>query len=162
MASSVSRRAVNGTKHRLGVPRRSPLWVTPSMRPTAVHTDHDLFFAVFPFPPQLSHLQRLKGWRDRCRRAVCVITEVYAGGRVQRRLPAAAREFDEVFVGNPHVVAGVQALGLPAPSFMAPAVDAVRASPQPLQPARVLDVYNYGRTAPHPTPPSCASSRSGG
>jgi hypothetical protein len=121
------------------------------MRPTAVSTDHDLFFAVFHFPHQISHLQRLKGWRERCRRAVCVVMELWSPDvRDQADYLRLLADFDAVFVWNPNVLEAVTALGLPRPLSMVPAVDAVRASPQPLLPPRVIDVYNYGRTALRP------------
>jgi hypothetical protein len=149
--SSLSRRVVNGTKHRLGVPRRSPIWVAPSMRPTSITTSHELFFAVFHFPHQLSHLERLHGWRERSRYAVCVLMELW-GPDVRRQADylRLLSQFDAVFVWNPNVLGSLTGLGLDRPLSMVPAVDAIRASPQPHLPSRVLDVYNYGRTAPSP------------
>ena len=150
LSSSLSRRAVNGTKHRLGWERRSPPWVFPSTRPVEVHTEHDLFFAVFHFAHQISHLHRLKGWRERSRRAACLIIELWSPD-VQDNADYLhlLSQFDQVYVCNPHSAAALRALGL-QPQFMAPAVDAVRASPHPLGLPRILDVYNYGRAAPLP------------
>jgi hypothetical protein len=111
--SSLSRRVVNGTKHRLGVPRRSPIWVAPSMRPTSITTSHELFFAVFHFPHQLSHLERLHGWRERSRYAVCVLMELW-GPDVRRQADylRLLSQFDAVFVWNPNVLESLTGLGL--------------------------------------------------
>ena len=44
---------------------------------TTITREYDLFFAFFAFPSDIPHIQRLKGWRDRCKQAVCYIGEHY-------------------------------------------------------------------------------------
>lgn len=65
---------------RAGGARRSPPGNMPSMRPTSVVGEHDLFLAISSDAFELSYLQRLKGWREHCRRAVCFLTEVWSPG----------------------------------------------------------------------------------
>lgn len=149
--SPMGRRAVNAARQRLRSARPLPTWATPSMHPTSITTDHELFFAVFHFADQLAHLHRLKGWRERSRHAVCLIIEAYSGDlHKDADYFQLLREFDEVYVCNPSTISGVQALGLRPPTFMPPAVDALRFAPLPRRPLRVLDFYNYGRVAPVP------------
>ena len=147
--SRFSRRAVNGTLRRIGAPRRSPTWRLPSVRPTTVGADHDLFFAVFHHPYQLSYLQRLKGWRERCRRAVAFVLEVWSPEIDQNSdFLRILRDFDMVYVANPHVGPALTALGIPRLADMSSAVDAVRFCPLPAVPERVLGFFSYGRSSP--------------
>lgn len=148
-ASSLSRHVVTGAAHRLHVPRRSPPWVTPNVQRSSVETDHDLFFAVFHHAHQLAYLHRVKGWRDRCRKAVCVLVELWSPDVEDNAdYLRVLEQFDEVWVCNPASVPGLIALGLRPPSFLAPAVDAARFAPGATPPPRVIDCYNYGRSAP--------------
>lgn len=148
-ASSLSRHLVNGAAHRLHLPRRSPPWVMPNVGPSSVVTEHDLFFGVFHHAYQLAFLHRVQGWRERCRRAACLIVELWSP-EVEDNADylQVLSKFDRVFVCNPACVPGLVALGLPAAAFMAPAVDALRFAPRPTAPERVVDCYNYGRSAP--------------
>lgn len=147
--SSVSRRAVNGSLHRLGRPRRSPPWDHPSMRPATVTGQHDLFFAVFADSFELSYLRRLKGWRERCRRAVCFLTEVWTPGVSDNAdYYEVLREFDAVYLFTPMAGPALASLGVPQPSFLPVGVDAELFAPGRTPPQRVLDVYAYGRTSP--------------
>ena len=148
----MARRIVNGGLQRAGLPRRSPPWTKPSMRPTPVEGEHDLFFMVVSDSNQLSFLERLKGWRERSRTAVCLLLEVWS-----RQVPDNAdyyrilREFDAVYMLTPQSAPALQALGAPPPVFLPVGVDAERVSPlyrRPVPAARAIDVYAYGRTAP--------------
>ncbi len=146
---ALARRAVNGGLARVGGPRRSPPWTMPSMRPTSVVGHHDLFFAVFTDAYELSYLRRLKGWRERCRRAVCFLTEVWSPGvESNADYYDVLREFDAVYLFTPEAGPALASLGAPAPSFLPVGVDAKLFSPVPVLPSRVVDVYAYGRTSP--------------
>lgn len=149
---AMARRLVNGGLARAGLPRRSPPWTKPSMRPTRVVGQHDLFFAVFSDANQLSFLQRLPGWRERSRTAVCFLLEVWS-----RRVPPNAdyyrllRDFDAVYLFTPQSAAALRTLGAPPPEFLPVGVDALAADPlhpRGVPPPRSTDVYAYGRTSP--------------
>lgn len=149
--SSLSRHAVNGAAHQLGRRRRSPPWVQPSMARARVVGDHDLFVGIFHHSYQLSYLHRLKGWRERCTKAVCLLIEQWSPDIEDNAdYLAVLQQFDEVYVCNPAVGPGFVRLGLRPPRFMAPGLDAVLFSPVPQMPPRVIDAYTYGRTAPLP------------
>ncbi len=145
----LARRVINGGLARAGRTRRSPPWIMPSMQPTTVVGDHDLFFAIFSDAPELAYLRRLKGWRERCRRAVCFLTEVWTDG-VARNADyyALLRDFDAVYLFTPEAGPALTSLGAPPPAFLPVGVDAELFSPAPWPPARVVDVYSYGRTSP--------------
>jgi len=148
----MARRIVNGGLQRAGLPRRTPPWTKPSMAPARVQGEHDLFFMVVSDSNQLSFLERLKGWRERSRTAVCLLLEVWS-----RQVPANAdyyrilREFDAVYTLTPQSAPALQALGAPLPVFLPVGVDAERSNPlhpRSVPPARAIDVYAYGRTSP--------------
>lgn len=148
-ASRSTRKVVNGTLKRLGVPRRTAPWTRPSMRSTPVVADHDLFLAVFHSGYQIAHLHRLPGWRDRCRYAACFLVEMWA-----RNVPRNAdylrllADFDVVYVQNPPVIPLLQGLGVPDVRFLPLGIDALAFSPLPHVPARFIDVLGYGRSSP--------------
>lgn len=148
-AGSLTRRVLHSGLARVGGPRRSPPWNKPSMRPTSVVGQHDLFFAIFSDAFELSYLRRVKGWRERCRRAVCFLTEVWSP-KLQQNADYydVLREFDAVYLFTPQAGLTLASLGGPQPSFLPVGVDAELFSPVPSAPDRVIDVYTYGRTSP--------------
>lgn len=146
MAGEAANVAARGVRAR----RRHPGFPSPSMTPTRVTTDHDLLLAVFHHPEELAYLHRLQGWRERARTAVCVLIELWEPW-VERDADylSLLRSFDRVYLFNPSVAPAVaRRLGVPEPDYLPMAVDALRASPLPHAPARVLDVYSYGRRSP--------------
>lgn len=148
-AGELSRRIVNGVRRRTGRPRASPPGNRPSMRPMQVTGEHDLFFAVFHDAYQLSYLHRLKGWRERSRRAVCLLMEVWTPGvALDADYFALLRDFDAVYVFTPAAAPALARLGSPLPTFLPVGVDALRAQPGLRPPARSIDVFTYGRTSP--------------
>lgn len=146
--SSVSRQVLNGSARRARLGRRSPPWPIPSMRPTRVEGQHDVFVAVFHHSFQLAYLHRLRGWRDRCAKAVCILVEAWSPslGEDEDYLRLLA-DFDEVYVFNPRTVPALSALTGRLVRPLPLAVDAVLFSPLPLLPERVLDCYSYGRVS---------------
>lgn len=149
-ASSVATRyAVNGVKGRTRGTRRTPPYNRTSMAPTRVEGQHDVFFAVFADPWQLSYLHRLEGWRERSRYAVCWLTEVWSNQAPQYAdYLHLLKDFDAVHLFTPAAGPALEALGAPTPSYLPVGVDAELFAPAPRAPHRVVDVYAYGRTAP--------------
>lgn len=148
-ASRTARQVVNGGLRRAGVPRRTPPWNRPSMARTPVTADHDLFFAAIADSYQLSYLERMPGWRERSRYAVCFLFEIWSPGVAENAdyLAQLAR-FDAVYLMTPAAAPALQQLGSPAPQFMPNGLDTEAACPLPLLPRRVIDVYSYGRRSP--------------
>jgi hypothetical protein len=148
----MARRLVNGGLLRAGLPRRSPPWTRPSMRPTRVVGEHDLFFMVVGQASQLAYLHRLQGWRERSRYAVCFLLEVWTHQVAENAdYYRLLREFDAVYMLTPQAGPALQALGAPTPGFLPTGVDARAADPlhpRGVAPVRGIDVYAYGRTSP--------------
>jgi hypothetical protein len=146
--SELARHGFNGAAHRLRLPRRSPPWTKPSMEPCRLTSEHDLFVSVFHTAPELSYMHRVKDWRQRCRKAVCILVELWSPDVADNAdyLQVLA-QFDEVFVCNPAAATAIEALGLRRPRVLAHGLDAAVFAPGGQPPARVLDCYNYGRSS---------------
>ena len=110
---------------------------TPALKPATVERDYDLFFFLCQSPPDLEDLAALRGWRERCRFAVCWIEELWV--KWIREWPAALeplKRFDMVFVGLQQSVPELEkAIGRPCRHIL-PGVDALRFCPFPLMPRR--------------------------
>jgi hypothetical protein len=139
----VARRAVGTLRQRLGAPKA---WAVDDI---AIDREYDLFFASFHFPPNIAHLNELKGLRSRCRKMACFIVEMWspdiAGAERYLRL---LEVFDHVFLFNGSTVQRVERIvGRPC-SFLPAATDTLRFCPYPTRPARDVDVYALGRSSP--------------
>lgn len=133
---------------RLG--RRHPGFPYVPMSRTRVSTQHDVLLVVCHHPQELAYLHRVHGWREAARTAVCVLIELWPSW-VERDADylRLLRDFDRVYVFHPTVGPELaRRIGTPVPSYLPMGVDALRASPVPGAPARVLDAYSYGRRAP--------------
>jgi len=125
---------------------RSLIYLNPGFRKVRLNQDYDLFIAVCQNYRDLLCLNAIDGWQDRCKTSVCWIEELWAA-----QIPYykywlhALRRFDHVFIGYKDTVAPLSnAIGR-ACHWLPAAVDALRFSPYPVPPARVIDVYSVGR-----------------
>jgi Glycosyl transferases group 1 len=110
--------------------------------------DYDLFFAYFAFPTDIPHIQHARDWRSRCRKAIAFLGEFYTHDIEANRanLSLLARMgFDRVFVLNTAPAAAIQEIVRCPVEFLPLGVDAFRFSPHPLDPPRVVDLYQFGR-----------------
>jgi hypothetical protein len=118
--------------------------LAPSPSTVRLERDYELFFPVFNNTFELFALATVPDWRKRCRVAACYISEVWAH-RLPRHLLELLSEFDHVFVGQSHPVDDVaKIVGRPT-SYLPLAVDVLRFTPRPGEPARAIDVCNIGR-----------------
>lgn len=111
--------------------------------------DHELLVVVAQFPSDLLWLRTLEGWRARCGRAVCWLEEIWEPWVVsQAGYLDVLREFDLVVLNCASTVSALErALGSRV-VYLPPGVDALRFSPEPHRPPRVIDVMNIGRRSP--------------
>ncbi|HYE63481.1 MAG TPA: glycosyltransferase [Phycisphaerales bacterium] len=116
---------------------------------TTLERDYDLFFASFQFMSDVLSLNAVRGWRKRCRTAVCVIDELWAGRvREVRGLMRLLDQFDHVFLGCRGSLEPFARASTAKASYMAPGVDAITFCPYPQPPERSIDVFNMGRRSP--------------
>jgi Glycosyl transferases group 1 len=131
-----------------GHPERSS---EPASEAVTVEGEHSLFFAVFSLVEDIPNLLRLGRWRDRCDKAVCVINELLTH-QIAQATPYLELlrhfEFDRVFLLNPRPKDAVARIVGCETQFLPLGVDALRFSPYPDPPARVVYFYQFGRRSP--------------
>jgi hypothetical protein len=121
-------------------------FVNPGLHTIRLRRDYELFVAVCQNWTDLIYLNAIKGWRERCRTSVCWMDELWAAyvPREKNWLHLLNR-FDHVVLNLSGSVKAVEdTLGRPC-HWVPYGIDAIRFSPYPRPPARVLDVYSIGR-----------------
>lgn len=111
--------------------------------------EYDLFFVVVDSPWYLHIINSIKGWREKCRHAVCFIAETWEPELDDWPLQQEPfRSFDHIFVGVTHCVEGLEKrFGKPC-TYLPPAVSTKRFCPYPNPPERSIDVAYVGRRSP--------------
>lgn len=113
---------------------------------TAVDGEYDLFFAVFHFPHCLAFLDKIPGWRKRCRKAVAYIVEMWSPEiRYNLKYLRMLDQFDQVFLFNGRSIENLKPHTSAPLEFLPLAADAIRFCPYPALPERTIDVYSVGR-----------------
>jgi hypothetical protein len=120
--------------------------INPGLRPVTIDTEHDLFFFGCINPWELLLLNGVRGWKERCRKKICYMYEMWAGV-VPRyvHLLQLLNGFDHVIFGWESSARAVQKVVDVPCHHLSPAVDTVRFSPFPQAPPRSIDVYSLGR-----------------
>jgi hypothetical protein len=124
--------------------------LNPGLKPVKIRKDYDLFFATAMFPRDLMALNAIKGWRQRCRTAVCFLHEIWAGEMHDYKdKMKILRKFDYVLTICLGSVQAIQdAIERPC-YYVAPGIDAVKFCPYPEPPVRSIDVVSLGRRSPY-------------
>ena len=121
-------------------------YVNPGLKRIRLEKDYELFVHICTSWWDLFYINAIEGWQDRCRTKICVLDELWAGWIPQFKywLPAL-RQFDHLFVAYEGTAKPLsEAVGQPC-HFLPSAVDALRFTPFPNPPPRVIDVYSMGR-----------------
>jgi hypothetical protein len=124
-------------------------FLNPGLRPIRLKRDYDLLILVCPSWSDVFHINAIQGWKDRCRTTVCWIDELYAESVPEYKywLPFLQR-FDHVILGM-HASTGPVSDAIGKPCHYVPGgIDALRFSPYPNPPKRVVDIYSIGRRWP--------------
>jgi spore maturation protein CgeB len=117
-----------------------------AFEPVRLAEDYDLFLAHLPLTQDLIQLSAIRGWKERCKRSLCWIDEEYAANLgAYKNWFSALDAFDHVVVGLGGTARALgEALNRTC-HYVPGAVDAIRYSPYPGNPARVVDIYSVGR-----------------
>jgi hypothetical protein len=120
--------------------------MNPGLVVQRLDQDYEVFAFVCMHPSDLIYLNGLKGWRERCKIKVCYMVEFYAGWLQEYAFHLGLlANFDHVMLCFGSSVQSVHGLiGKPV-HHVALAVDALRFTPFPNPPPRVVDVYSMGR-----------------
>lgn len=125
---------------------RRLIFQSPGLRKVKLRREYDLFVARCQTHHDFLHIAAIQGWKDHCKTSVCWIDEMWASEVPHYRYWIhALRQFDHVFIGCKGTVDILAcALGKPV-HWLSGGVDALRFTPYPNPPARVVDVYSIGR-----------------
>ena len=125
----------------------TPLKLNPGVESAVLPEEFELFFATCGNPTDLLRINAIGDWRSRCRKAICLIDEVWAREvRAYRNYLRMLSQFDLVVLYYSQSVGPVdEMIGEKKCTFLPPGVDTIRFCPYPDPPARMVDVYSIGR-----------------
>lgn len=125
----------------------TPIKLNPGVERVSLHSNFDLFVAVCGGPPDLLRISAIRDWRAHCKKAICLIDEVWVKEvRNYRNYLHMLRDFDLVVLYYSQSVGPIdEMIGEKRCIFLPPGVDATRFCPYPNPPKRDVDVYSIGR-----------------
>jgi hypothetical protein len=125
---------------------RKVVLANPGLQKVRLNQEYDLFIALCQTYKDLLHVNAIEGWKDHCKVTVCWIDEMWAAlVPEQKYWLHFLGKFDHVFIGRSGAVEPISdAIGKKC-KWLPGAVDALRFSPYPQPPDRVIDVYSIGR-----------------
>ncbi len=116
-----------------------------------VEKEYDLIFFICQHFWDLTCINDIKAWRDKCKKAVLWIDEIWAKELENHKTGLClklAKDFDYIFTTQSQSVNAISQL-VKRPCYSLPyAVDAVKFCPYPQVPQRHIDVYSVGRRSP--------------
>lgn len=125
---------------------RQLVHLNPGLMPIQLSHNYELLVVMCQQWWELLNLNAIKGWRNRCRKAVCWIDEVYVA-EIRRRPNwlNALEQFDHIILPyKQSAYALSEILDRPC-HYISRAVDVIRFSPYPFKPERAIDVLSIGR-----------------
>ena len=123
--------------------------INPGLKTVKIRKEYDLFFATAMFPRDLMALNAIKGWRKRCRTAVCFLHEIWAGEMNDYKdKMKILKKFDYVLTICLGSVQAIQDEIKRPCYYVAPGIDAIKFCPYPEPPVRSIDVCSMGRRSP--------------
>jgi hypothetical protein len=135
-------------RHRIAkqIAYHTPLALNPGIQPTPIDAHYDLFLAICGNPTDLLMLSALGNWRATCKKAVCLIDELWVTQMTSyRSFLRMLEKFDVVMLYYSQSVEPLnERIGRKC-VFLPPGVDTIRFCPYPHPPKRVVDVYSIGR-----------------
>ena len=124
----------------------TPFVLNPGLEPKNFDSTYDIFVAVCGDPTDMLRISKLGNWRERSKKAVIVIDEVWVKemkgyGNYLRMLET----FDLVCLYYCQSVEPLNKIIGPRAMYLPPGTDAIRFCPYPNPPARAIGVYSIGR-----------------
>lgn len=125
---------------------RLPFVLNPGIPSTHFDREYELFLAICGDPTDLLRINSLGNWREKCKKAVCLIDELWVRQmRPYRNYLRMLDRFDCVFLYYRNSVAPLAEQTSSQCFYLPPGVDTLRLCPYPSEPERVIDVYSMGR-----------------
>ena len=125
---------------------RKLAFVNPGLKRVKLAKDYDLLVVMCQTYWDFLNVNAIDGWKDHVKTSICWIDELWAANLPLYKywLPSL-RRFDHVVLGMQGTVAPLSdAIGRRC-HYVPAGVDAIRFSPYPETPDRVIDVYSIGR-----------------
>jgi hypothetical protein len=125
---------------------RRLIYANPGIKRVRLTADYDVFIVVCDAWTDIPYINAIERWRDHCRISICWIDEMFAAAIPKYKYWLhALSQFDYVFLSCKGSVSALsQAANRPC-HWLPHGIDALRFSPFPDPPARVIDVYSIGR-----------------
>ena len=124
----------------------TPLRLNPGIERLPGDADYDLMLVICGNPTDILRIDAIKDWRKRCRKAVCLIDEIWATEvKSYRNFVRMLEKFDLVVLYYSQSVKAVSELIGDKCIFLPPGVDTLRFCPYPGASQRPIDVYSVGR-----------------
>jgi hypothetical protein len=124
----------------------TPLRLNSGTERLPVDEDYDLLLIICGNPTDLLRIDAIKDWRKRCKKAICLIDEIWATEvKSYRNFVRMLEKFDLVVLYYSQSVKAVSELIGDKCMFLPPGVDTMRFCPYPDTPQRSIDVYSVGR-----------------
>lgn len=119
--------------------------------PSIVDREYDLLFFICQQYWDLACINSIKAWREKCRKAVLWIDEIWAkeiGNHKTRLCFELAKDFDYIFTTQSSSINAISNL-VQRPCYSLPyGVDTINFCPYPQLPQRSIDIYSIGRRSP--------------
>ena len=122
------------------------MFANPGLEPVRLDDEYEAFVVFCQSFRDLLYVNAVQGWQERCRTSVCWIDEIWAAvvPRYKNWLKVL-RPFEHICVSSQKSAKVLsEAIGRPC-HWVPGGVDALRFSPYPNSPRRVVDVYSVGR-----------------
>jgi hypothetical protein len=125
---------------------RRLIFQNPGLRKVRLTQEYDLFIALCQNYHDFLSINAIQGWKDHCKTSVVWIDEMWAAAIPDFKYWLhALNRFDHVLIGTIGTEQPLSdAIGRKC-EWLAGGVDALRFTPFPHAPARVIDVYSVGR-----------------
>ena len=120
----------------------------PYVSEVRLKRDYDIFFVMCQQTSDLLLLEKVEGWKERCRNSICWLEEVWIGELDKYPwILDILSKFDYVVLSCNGTVQPMQdAIKRPC-HYLPPGIDTIRFSPYPIPPLRCIDVLSLGRRA---------------
>jgi hypothetical protein len=121
-------------------------FVNPGLKRLRLTRDYDLLVVMCQGYWEFLFINAIEGWQDHCKTSICWIDELWAADLpLCKYWIPSLRRFDHVVVGLQGTAAPLSEMIGRRCHFVPGAVDALRFSPYPHAPERVVDIYSVGR-----------------
>lgn len=125
---------------------RKLIFANPGLKKVRLTKDYDVFIAACNTYWDLPNINAIERWKDHCKVSICWIDEMWAWTiPLYKYWLDALKPFDYVFIGLKGSVPALSKSVSRSCHWLPGGVDALRFSPFPSPPDRVIDVYRIGR-----------------